>query len=121
MSRKVENDSQGPQIIRRITWQDVPEYDGFKIKVWRNPPQKLWQALVASGDDDETTQRRLDALWQIFPEHNGWRDYDGTPFPPANTREFWEMIPTELAVTLIALANEVQQQLPNSLTATRRR
>lgn len=103
-----------PRIPRRDIWQDVPEYPGFRIKVWCNAPHRLF-AELRSGDNG----RIAEALTQLACEHNGWLDYDGAPYPPAHTVEFWLAIPTELASTLIQVAQAAASELPNSLARMR--
>ena len=107
---------EGPQIQRREKWVDVPEYEGFKVKLWLNAPQKHWNDL--GGKDPKAVTK---AFGTLIIEHNGWRDYDGEAYPPAGTPAFFEAIPTELAFTLIAMASKELQALPSSLAPTRRR
>lgn len=111
-----ENGTKGPQIKRRETWVDLPdEYEGFKIRIWVNAPTTLWRQM-GEGDTEETQA----AASKLVLEHNGWRDFDGDPYPAVGP-EFWDAIPTELAATMIAAANAEMMKLPNSLTPTRRR
>jgi hypothetical protein len=114
----MSNVATAPQIQRREKWVDLPEeYEGFKIKIWVNAPTRLWAAIGRAGDNEEAAQ---DAAQKIVMEHNGWLDYDGEPFPAANTKEFWEAIPTELAGVIFALVQYEMGNLPNSI-ATRKR
>lgn len=107
----------GPQIKRREVWVKLPaEYDGFEVKLWVNAPTKIWIGLD-SGDEAEI----LSSLQQLVIEHNGWRDFDGEPYPPASEAGFWDEIPTELAASIISLAQTEMQRLPNSLAPQRRR
>lgn len=111
----------GPQIQRREKWVDLPEeYAGFKIKVWVNAPTRLWSAIgqAANSGDEGAAQ---DAAQKIVLEHNGWLDFDGEPYPPANTSEFWAAIPTELAGVVFALVQYEMGNLPNSIAARKRR
>ena len=107
----------GPQIQRREAWVDLPaEYQGFKVRIWVNAPTKYWNDVT--GDDEVL---RLDALKRIVLEHNSWLDFDGEPYPPSSDVDFWEEIPTELAVCVIAAVQAEMQRLPNSMIATPRR
>lgn len=106
-----------PQIKRREAWVALPaEYDGFEVKVWLNAPSRLWTAL-GGGDEADTKE----ALTTLVMEHNGWLDYDGNEYPPANTPEFWDEIPTELAACVLVAAQAEMQRLPNSMAPVRRR
>lgn len=118
----------GPQIKRREAWVDLPdEYEGFQFKLWVNAPSKLWTDLTASSNKDDDASRndnedmRVAALRQIVLEHNGWRDFDNTPFPPASEAEFWEKIPTELAACILVAAQVEMRKLPNSIAPKKRR
>lgn len=107
----------GPQIKRREAWIDLPpEYDGFQVKVWLNAPSRLWSEL--SGGEEAKT---MAALQQIVLEHNGWLDYDGQQYPPANSEAFWQDIPTELAACILVAAQAEMQKLPNSIAPRNRR
>ena len=142
MSEETAIVAQGPRIPRRELWLDVPEYPGFRAKMWANHPQRLARDLQSKD-----VERIASALSAIVLEHNGWCDEEGDPYPPAGelreiaesvtedgpdgapiTRTvnrieypFYEAIPTELAVLLIVLINEAATTLPNSLLRTRRR
>lgn len=134
----MENNGAGPQIKRRETWVDLPdEYEGFKFKVWVNAPARVWNELnPATSDeasdeasDEEAAAREAAAREataqaaprQIVLEHNGWRDFDGQPFPPADDPAFWEAIPTELAACVLVAARVEMGKLPNSIAPQRRR
>ena len=108
---------EGPRIKRREVWLTLPpEYEGFEIKVWLNAPTRIWAALD-TGDETEIRE----ALGQLVLEHNGWIDFEGKIYPPADTSQFWQEIPTELAACVITLAQAEMQRLPNSLAPQRRR
>lgn len=118
----------GPQIKRRETWVELPEeYEGFRFKMWVNAPARVWNELnpPANDDSDEDGAAReataQAALRQIVLEHNGWRDFDGQPFPPADDAAFWEAIPTELAACVLMAARVEMGKLPNSMAPQRRR
>lgn len=104
----------GPQIMRRELWVDVApeEYPDFKAKIWINYPRRLIDDLNQPDDAD----LRKQALSKMVVAHNGWLDYDGTPFPPADNPTFWDAIPDELAAALIALVNREAGKLAFTLT-----
>lgn len=109
----------GPIIIRRVKWVDLPEeYEGFKFKMWLNPPGKLWQQIFSNESDEEAKQA---ALGLIVMEHNSWRDYGGEVYPDTNTKEFWEAIPNELAALIITLCQLQVADLPTSALAKSRK
>ena len=102
-----------PRMPRREAWIDLPEeYAGFKVKVWVNPPAKLWAAVFSVGDNKQAAE---EALRDIVLEHNGWMDTFGVALPPADTKEFWEEIPDELAAVIMTTAQLKIRELPNSL------
>lgn len=109
----------GPKIQRREKWVELPdEYKGFEVKIWVNAPTKLWTAIGNAARDEAAAQ---DAAQKIVIEHNGWLDFDGTPYPQPGTLEFWEDIPTELAGLIFALIQHEMGNLPNSIATQRRR
>ena len=128
----------GPRLARREVWVDVPEYDGFKVKLWINYPQH-WdqdmlginfrpqpdhdgvtiQDLRAWSDEREASQR--EAYGRVVLEHNGWLDFEGNPLPQPQDPRFWELIPTELAAVVVALQKQASAELPNSIQPRRRR
>lgn len=126
--------SQAPRIQRREVWVDLPaEYAGFKVRIWVNPPSRLWADIITPQDPDETPEsakelteqvkedKRLAALKRIVLEHNGWVDYDGEVYPATNTKEFWDDIPDELAAVLLTVIQREMAKLPNSLIPKKRR
>jgi len=95
----------GPTVPRRYQWFDLPEeqYPELRIKLWVNYPSSINKTLTTRDQDEQRA-----ALCKIVLEHNGWRkvDDDGTdagPYPPANTPEFWDEIPDELAAVILTL------------------
>ncbi len=106
----------GPQVQKRLVWVDIPEYEGFEVQIWANHPQQMSNDLISND-----VEKVKAALLHVITAHNGWLDYEGTEYPAANTPEFWEAIPTELAVLVMQLVNEAVMQLPNSQRQTRRR
>lgn len=101
----------GPRLPRREVWFELPsEYAGFRVKVWVNYPRRFNDDLV-TGDSGKIVA----VLRQIVLEHNGWCDFDGTPFPTADTAEFWAAIPDELASAVIVLLREQVGKLASSL------
>lgn len=124
---------QAPRIQRREAWVDLPaEYAGFRVRIWVNPPSKLWAAIYTPATEETDEERkqvaeqvkqnqRMTALKQIVLEHNGWIDYDEVPYPPATTDEFWDDIPDELAAVLLTVIQREMSKLPNSLIPKKRR
>ena len=96
---------------RRERWVDVPEYPGWKVRLWVNHPAALHQALYSS-DEPEFGE----AFRQVVVEHNGWVDERGDPYPPASDSAFWEALPNELGALVVVLARRAPYELPNSLT-----
>ena len=117
----------GPQIKRRESWVELPdEYEGFKFKMWVNAPARIWRDLDPSaqnGSDEAEAREGIAqaALRLIVLEHNGWRDFDGELFPPADDPAFWEAIPTELGACVLVAARVEMGKLPNSMAPQRRR
>ncbi len=107
----------GPQIKRREATIKLPEeYEGFEVTAWVNAPAKLWNNLTSN---EETLAR--EAMSKLVISHNGWLDFEGQPYPPANTPAFWEEIPTELAATILVALQVEMQKLPNSIAPQNRR
>ena len=80
-----ETNGHGPQVKRREAWVDLPEaYEGFRFRVWLNAPTRVWGELTG-----ENEAQSLGALRSLVLEHNGWLDFDGQPYPPAEEAEFW--------------------------------
>ena len=114
---KNASNGHGPQIKRRTAWVALPdEYEGFEFEVWVNAPTRLWTQLT--GGDEDAAQ---EAMRKIIIGHNGWLDFDGEPYPPADDPRLWEEVPTELAVCVLAAAQKEMTKLPNSLAPTGRR
>jgi hypothetical protein len=104
-------------VKRREAWVELPtEYEGFKFRVWLNAPSRLWTELTG-----ESEAASLTALRSLVLEHNGWRDEEGQPYPPASEARFWEEIPTELAACVLVATQVEMQKLPNSMAPQRRR
>lgn len=140
-----------PQLTKRVVTVSLPpEYDGFEFDLWVNAPTKSWEALQARpvGDEeiaaelapallDEATEEEVQgaraavvarneahiakALRSLIIAHNGWLNFDGEPFPDAQDDSFYEEIPTELMVCMLAAAQEAQKKLGRSMMKTRRR
>lgn len=99
----------GPQIPRREMWLALPgDYSDFRVRIWRNFPQRL-KADLRSGDGEKV----MAAMTRIVLEHNGWRDEDGNPYPPASEPAFWEAIPDELAMVVGNALMEEIKKLPS--------
>ncbi len=108
-----------PRIKRREVWVPLPdEYEGFEFKLWVNAPTRLWNTIL---DANSTGVEIRVALLTIIIEHNGWLDFEGKPYPPADEPEFWDDIPTELAACIIAASQAETRNLPNSIASRRRR
>jgi hypothetical protein len=103
-----------PPLRKRYVWADIPEYEGWKVRLWTNFPTRIFQE-IQSGD----TARMESVLRAIVVEHNRWRDHDGTPFPPAAAPDFYQAIPTEVVAILLVVIQQEITRLPNSLRATR--
>jgi hypothetical protein len=109
-------ESTGPRPPKRVREVDVPEYPGFKLTIWVNHPQILYDQML-SGENTAS----LAAANEIFIAHNGWCDFNGKPYPSIGTDEFWAEIPNELAATMLALVRKEAAELPNSLLRMRPR
>src|SRR5262245_54143445 len=116
VARDNSPDNDGPRVQRREDWVELPEpYAGFRFKLWMTAPTRVWMTIGAGGDDAEA------ALRSVVLAHNGWRDEDGAPFPPADSTAFWEAIPTELAALVLRAAQLELGRLGEALGASRRR
>lgn len=105
------------QLTKRTETTALPEpYEEFEITYWVNPPSKMWQELL----DTDSEARRQELLGQVMIGHNGWCDYDGNELPPPNEARFWEEIPTELAVAVLAALNVAMGKLARSVRASAR-
>jgi hypothetical protein len=105
----------GPRIQRREAWlpligEGAGAYPGFEVRVWTNHPSRIW-GEIQSRDE----ARMSEALRQLVTAHNGWLDFDGEPYPPADTDEFWTAIPNELAALVILTIERGAFSLPNSV------
>lgn len=121
----------GPRVQgKKYEWVDVEDdesYAGFRFRAWINYPSILVDELNLTVDpqDPEEKQKadeekRLAAFAKVFVEHNGWRDYDGNPYPPMHeAKAFWDAIPTELAALVrVSLTRRVGK---SAVSAARRR
>lgn len=117
-------------------WVDVPDYPGYRVRLWVNYPRALKSAFVPLDPDEiealegdeldafvaERKGRVEEALAAIVLEHNGWPDEEGNALPPPQTPGFWDDLPDQhLANVVLLLAVNAPSQLPNSLLPTRRR
>lgn len=102
----------GPRAPRILDWVEIPDYPGFRAKVWVNYPDRL-KREAASGDE----QRSLAALQQILLDHNGWLDDEGRPYPPASDPAFWDEIGLHLAVRIQRAIQGKVLEAPTSATA----
>lgn len=134
----------GPRDEKRITWLHLPApYEGVQVQVWINPPNKFMDIMNAGGrpetmaalrrlaNDDEHAEERwllqeqarqeqYEVLGRMVLAHNGWLDYDGHPYPPANTRAFWDEISQEAALMILALYQDEQQRAPLAMRKKRK-
>jgi hypothetical protein len=128
----------GPRLLRREVWVDVPEYPGFRVKLWINYPQH-WDLEMTGADfrpapdhegvtlqelrawNDEREAAMRTAYGRVVLEHNGWLGFEGEVLPQPQDPLFWELIPTELAATVVALQKQASAELPNSIQPRRRR
>ena len=79
------------RLPKRVGTVPLPDpYGDFHITAWFNFPWHL-RAEIQSGDE-----ARARAAWtQIILDHD-LVDFDGEPYPPAGTDEFYEAIPQEI-------------------------
>jgi hypothetical protein len=61
------------------------------------------------------------ALCQIFVEHNGWYNIDGTPLPPPTEPAFWDAVPTAVYSAMFGLLGKEIYSPPSSLWETKKR
>lgn len=119
-----------PRIER---WLDVPDYPGYRVKLWINYPRHLRSAFQLpegledlEGDALEAVVSERKALVEqamaaIVLDHNGWPDQDGNVLPHPTDPTLWELIDQHLMNVVLALAFQAPSQLPNSLLPTRRK
>lgn len=84
-----------------------------------------WTEQVKAWSAEREASMRA-ALGRVVLRHNGWCDYpppDGTGevLPQPQDPRFWDMIPQELADTVLALRVQKAADLPNSLAPAKRR
>lgn len=72
--------------------------------------RQTWRDGIADAQE-----RRLTALRQIVVKHNDWVMWDGTPYPPADSDDFWRAIPDELAAAIIVIMRKEANRLPSGL------
>lgn len=119
-----------PRIER---WLDVPDYPGYRVKLWINYPRHLKSAFDPPEGLEDLEGEALEsyiaerkaaiegALAAIVLGHNGWPDEDGNVLPQPSDPTMWELADQHLANVVMTLAYKAPSQLPNSLTPTRRR
>lgn len=119
-----------PRIER---WLDVPDYPGYRVRLWINHPRHLRAAFSPPEGIEDLEGEALEAyvaerkgqleaaLAAIVLEHNGWPDEDGNVLPQPTDPTLWDQIDQHLANVVMALAFQAPSQLPNSLLPTRRR
>lgn len=110
----VEADSSAP---RREKWLKLPTsadfgYSRWMVYMWTNFPSDLLNRIPDIPGEERKTN-----LNRIFLQHNGWKDYQGNPYPQPGEDvaegepDFWDAIPQEVANALIQLMNVQQRQL----------
>jgi hypothetical protein len=104
----------GPRAPRREVEVAIDGYEGFTAWIWANYPRRILTALRATTDE----QALFALLRQLVIEHNGWRDADGEPYPPADDPAFYDAVPYELAVLLVHAINAAPGVYPQSLART---
>lgn len=72
--------------------------------------RQAWRDGIAAAQE-----RRLSALRQIVVKHNDWVMWNGTPYPPADSDDFWRAIPDELAAAIIVIMRKEANRLPSGL------
>lgn len=120
-----------PRIER---WLDVPDYPGYRVRLWINHPRHLRSAFEppAEGIEDlegdalqeYIAERKVlieGALAAIVIEHNGWPDEDGNVLPQATDPTIWDRMDQHLANIVMRLAVQAPSQLPNSGPTHKRR
>lgn len=134
MATNGQRSTLAPPRIER--WLDVPDYPGYRVKLWVNYPRHLRSTLTTQdlegaegleGEELAAYAAELKAklegvLAAIVLEHNGWPDEDGNVLPQPSTPGFWDLVPDQhLANIVMTLAREAPSLLPNSPLPTRRR
>lgn len=112
------NGSHGPRAVRRIMEVDIADqesYPGFRIAVHQNFSQRTLKD-IQSGDPDVA----LKALRGLVVSHNGWRDFDGTPYPPPDDPAFWEGDRAVTADLLACIVDAITEAINASPLARRR-
>lgn len=110
--------SDGPRMPRRTEWIELPgEYGeaGMRMLVWTSYPHGVGNALRGLKGTDAFKE----ALAAVVLEHNGWRDADGEPLPPADAPDFWwgDGVSDELVGVVLTILGEVPQRYPKELRA----
>jgi len=114
----------GPAMPRHESWLPVPEYDGYEILGWVNPPQRVLLDLD-SGDSERVTAALRSLLLKartVTPDqtYDAWFDADGEPLPQPGADDFLAVVPTELlAMALRAVRVEGPLALGNAYGARR--
>lgn len=109
--------SSGPRIVRREKWLSLPpgDYEGFEFLAWINYPMNLINTIKNEPGEEQSS-----ALGRIVLKHNGWRNIDGTPFPPTTDPAFWDMIPDEVMNAMFAAIDVEKSKLPNLVRTMKR-
>jgi hypothetical protein len=83
-------------------WADVPDYPGYRVKLWINHPRRLRDAFAPPEGIDDLAGEELEgyvaerkagieqALAAIVLEHNGWPDSNGDVMPQPSMPGFWD-------------------------------
>ncbi len=92
------------RLVKRIVRFPLPEpYEDFSVQAWVNYPASL---LNSAKTEDE----RIAALRQIVLEHD-LVDFEGEPYPPADTKEFWINVPQDVGAFIMVGIQQQQGRL----------
>ena len=94
------------RLPKRIVEVTLPEpYQQFTATLWVNMPRSLLEGLYSM--DEETIAA---AFAQLVIGHD-LVDFDGAPYPPAGTPEFFRAIPNDLFAVIRLAARQQEGRL----------
>jgi hypothetical protein len=95
----------------KTVWLPIEDsyYPDFEFEAKINYTQEL-ENDIRSADEDRIAK----ALAKIVLRHNDWHNDEGEPYPQPDDPKFWQMIPSELLATMLALVRLEANRLPNS-------